>query len=254
MMTRTRRAFTLVELLVVVAIVALLVGLLLPSLAAARRSALTTQCLSNVRQLTIASRLYSHDHDGELIGYGLSEEANTPLEEEDSWFNTLEDYYDTPLVAQSPVDTSIHWPEDRGGSGVPVQATGRLRLLSYGLNEHVSSTPPFDPLTNKPGGERNFFRIRAPHAVIQFVIMAYEGDFAASDHVHTFQWWIADFLPDAPPSIASGMTQTNAHGGRAGTWEARSNYAFLDGHAKTLPFRDVYLSISDNNFDPRVAH
>ncbi len=58
------RGFTLVELLVVIALIALLASLLLPALAGARRSAQGAQCSSNLRQFAIAAQLYWDDHDG----------------------------------------------------------------------------------------------------------------------------------------------------------------------------------------------
>jgi prepilin-type N-terminal cleavage/methylation domain-containing protein/prepilin-type processing-associated H-X9-DG protein len=65
----SRRGFTLIELLVVMGILTVLASLLLPGLAAARRQARVTACLSNLRQVGVAVVVYSSDNDG-TIPYG----------------------------------------------------------------------------------------------------------------------------------------------------------------------------------------
>jgi len=60
--------FTLTELLVVIAIIGLLAALLLPALARAKFQARNSVCLNNLRQLGIATRLYSMDHENRLPG------------------------------------------------------------------------------------------------------------------------------------------------------------------------------------------
>ncbi|MEM8782795.1 MAG: prepilin-type N-terminal cleavage/methylation domain-containing protein [Planctomycetota bacterium] len=58
-----RSGFTLIELLVVISIIALLIGILLPALGAARAAARASGCLSNVRQVAIASASWQTDND-----------------------------------------------------------------------------------------------------------------------------------------------------------------------------------------------
>ena len=70
------RAFTLIELLMVIAVIGILASLLLPALSRAKAAAHKTVCLNNQRQIGIARQLYANDNDGFLVTGG---DWNSPL-------------------------------------------------------------------------------------------------------------------------------------------------------------------------------
>src|SRR5215510_1205297 len=61
------RAFTLLELLVVIGLIAMLAALLLPTLSRTKSDALSTVCLNNLKQLQLAWEMYAADHGDALV-------------------------------------------------------------------------------------------------------------------------------------------------------------------------------------------
>ena len=243
------RAFTLIELLVVIAIIALLISVLVPALGKARFAARQVKCLANLRSLEQAHVLYYDAHKGFLIDIGLSHGGAG--DETISWVNTLQDYYQSPLSVMSPGDRSPYWPVEQGGQGLTIQdANGNQvhRRTSYGMNDWLSRT--FNPgiLPREPFD--NIAKIDTPVATIQFLLMAEQGDFAVSDHIHVENWGNATRAPAA----ATDQVQTNKWGGPKASPASMSNYGYLDGHASIQRFDRTYGDQFINQYQPDIAH
>jgi prepilin-type N-terminal cleavage/methylation domain-containing protein len=166
------RAFTLIELMVVVAIIGLLMAILLPSLAGARRQARNTQCLSNLKAQGIATQFYLNNNR-EMFPYRDStsapggagvwsafkptrtilKEDRRPLEifacPEDAWdgrvYEVGEETGTVPTAVTSPLPAANPQPGDRLGIGnfykLPVDYKVRW---SYGLNNMTGIRPTTD--------------------------------------------------------------------------------------------------------------
>lgn len=94
---RTPRAFTLVEILVVIAIIAICIGLLAPALARARQSAIQITCASNLRQWGQAMQIYINTNNGWLPRRGQGVQYVSIINRPSDWFNAL-----PPLMRNKP--------------------------------------------------------------------------------------------------------------------------------------------------------
>jgi type II secretory pathway pseudopilin PulG len=152
------------ELLVVMAIIAVLAGMLLPALGKAKQRAWGTACLNNARQIGVAAVLYADDN-----GDSMPRSAHQGA----SWVGTLQPYCGGTSLWRCPRDSN------------------RVRLYSYALNDFL--LPPSDGAL--PSNQDYSKATAVPSPSETFFLAECADRYANSDHFHFADPEEGDYSP-----------------------------------------------------------
>ena len=216
------RAFTLVELLIVIGIVALLVGLLLPAMSGAREQAKATACLSNLRQLAIAAHVYANNNGGRypVARWGA-----------DSW--------DFSIVVGGKPAPGLLW---RGQADMRIQQCPSFDGRANGLDPYTGYNYNTSYIGHGQGET-----VEAPAKLVQVRQPSRTALFGDGEYYNG-----ANKFMRAPFPHAGDLTTTTRAAGTQGyRHRARTtNVAFCDGHAES--WRDRYVKTIESEV-PKVG-
>lgn len=223
---RTNQGFTLVELLVIVAVVAILASLIWPPFSSAKNKAKQIQCFGHLRQLGIAAQLYWDDNgqrafpylskrltDGQVYWFGWLQSGREGHRRFDPVQGALWPYLQSQGIELCP---SFHYQHPK----YKHKATGAS--WGYGYNLHLSPNAAQTPMSKE--ATIHTFQIRRPTEITLFADAAQINDFQppasfANPLVEEFY-----YVNDGGPAYANGHFRHRF----------KANAVFVDGHIDAL--------------------
>ena len=217
-MKKSDKHFTLIELLVVIAIIAILAAMLLPALSQARKSARSSNCLNNLKQISMAIIMYGNDFDDNVCParykyVGANDTTNS------SWIAMLYTGGNKPYNASTP---SAYGLVHRKSFHCPESPHPESLYYNYGANNRVMANH-----TSDTEAYRRQFKLSSftdPSATSLIMDSNRNNDYAI-----TYPFAVS--VRHGNESREEGDTQT------CPSMDGVFNTAFADGHAATRTYR-----------------
>lgn len=232
-MKRSHVGFTLLELLITIAVIALLAGLLLPALSKAKAKAQSMQCLNHTRQLAVTTHLFASDSEdrlpGNLDGVEVQNWANSNRTWCVGWLDSQSsrpDNTNAALLLSSQLGSYAVNPGIYKCPGDRSLSQGQARVRSYSMNSYMGDR--FDSYSPGYMQFKKFADIRSPSPAKAWLFLDERAD-SINDG-----WFIVD-MEGYDPLRASDYVLANYpasyHGGAG-------SISFADGHSEIKRWTD----------------
>ncbi len=225
---RSKSAFTLIELLTVIAIIGILAAILIPVVGAVRESARSSRCVANLRDLTFALNLALEQNEGRFHVHSASGDGSGDLRH---WAETMErdGLLDSRESTICPSEHPYSWEQ------MMDSAPGRKNFRVYGMNMITKGSPVVDNPDYPNAGtvHGGGFLLNA------LLVQDYSRYFVFADSVFP-----GSYNPDASPGMGSQRYQITdwlptSQNGIQTRHKDRANLAFLDGSVRSLGPREL---------------
>lgn len=218
------RAFTLIELLTVIAIIGILAAIIIPVVGKVREAARASQCLSNIRQIAMALNMFADDHREFYPTVGNNDWIKSASAVPTGEMPGIFDY-----LAGQRVSTAVYWAHwnnrFRGTALIcPTNEARNPSPYSYGLNEMLTERIPARQVPGM-GASKNFaarWRVTSPSQAMLVI--------------ESNQWRAK--LPGS--TGGEEPVRIPRHG-------SQINLAYVDGHVGKIRYEDIPTS-ADTNF------
>ena len=249
---RRRGAFTLVELLVVIGIIAVLLALLLPALNRAREHAKSVQCLSNMRQLGLAVTMFANEHKGYLPKAWFND---GPIYGKGGWQYPTSGTWEWSYLLSQYVNKNrgvFRCPSDPEPDALPEVDLFYVVHLADGSTQAYPRSYRLN-ISNLPRGPFDAIKISQLRDATKAIVIA-EGTLghngAGFNQLSTSEYatealviptWTVGQLN--PPNVAYDRHSTRRDSLTHPTFNGKSNYVFADGHAESLDYQSTWDAV-----------